>query len=188
MLAMNSWRLKQAVRCLHQGGVIAYPTEAVWGLGCDPYNQDAVRKLLALKRRPEHKGLILVAASEAQIANLLEPLSETQRRVLQTSWPGPNTWILPDPENLIPAWVKGRFSEVAVRVSAHPLVRALCSEYGGPVVSTSANRSNASPAKTKLNVSAYFGHEVDFILDGELGGLSRPTVIRKISDMRTVRA
>lgn len=184
---MNRWRVKEAARCLRRGGVIAYPTEAVWGLGCDPWNRDAVMKLLALKCRPEHKGLILVAASEAQIEPLLSPLSPEQRQILSASWPGPTTWILPDPKNLIPAWIKGRFSEVAIRVSDHSLVKALCTEYGGPIVSTSANRSSAQPARSKLKVNTYFGSSLGFVLDGELGGLSRPTTIRRISDMNTLR-
>ena len=184
---MNQWRLREAARCLRLGGVIAYPTEAVWGLGCDPWNRNAVMRLLELKHRPEHKGLILVAASEDQIAPLLEPLSAEQRQILRTTWPGPTTWILPDPRNLIPGWIKGRHSEVAIRVSAHPLVGALCNACGGPIVSTSANRSAAEPARTKLKVSTYFGSELDFLLSGDLGGLSRPTTIRRIADMNTIR-
>ena len=185
---MNPWQLKEAVRCINSGGVIAYPTEAVWGLGCDPYNRDAVQRLLDLKRRPEHKGLILVAADESQIEPLLAPLTIEQRQCLSDTWPGPNTWLLPDPKNLIPRWVKGSHSQVAVRVSAHPLVQALCREYGGPIISTSANRSAAAPARSKLKVSAYFGASLDFILPGELGGLNKPTVIRNILDMQTIRA
>ncbi|GAA0795049.1 L-threonylcarbamoyladenylate synthase [Marinobacterium sediminicola] len=185
---MNHWQLKEAVRCINNGGVIAYPTEAVWGLGCDPYNRQAVQRLLDLKRRPEHKGLILVAADEAQIEPLLAVLTDSQRQCLRETWPGPNTWLLPDPKNLIPHWVKGRHAQVAVRVSAHPLVQALCRAYGGPLISTSANRSAADPARSKLKVSAYFGCKLDFILPGELGGLDKPTVIRSLVDMNLVRA
>ena len=185
---MNHWQLKEAVRCINNGGVIAYPTEAVWGLGCDPYNRQAVQRLLELKRRPEHKGLILVAADESQIEPLLSPLNAEQRQCLSDTWPGPNTWLLPDPGNLIPSWVKGSHSQVAVRVSAHPLVQALCREYGGPLISTSANRSTAEPARSKLKVSTYFGSSLDFILTGQLGGSNRPSIIRDIVDMKTIRA
>lgn len=184
---MNPWQLRQAVRCLRNGGVIAYPTEAVWGLGCDPYNAAAVQRLLALKRRPQYKGLILVAADEAQIEPLLTPLDAHQRRALRATWPGPHTWLLPDPQGLIPHWIKGCHAQVAVRVSAHPLVQALCRAYGGPLVSTSANRSAAEPARSKLKVSTYFGCSLDFILPGPLGGHEKPTVIRNIVDMATIR-
>jgi len=184
---MNFWHLNQAVRALQNGGVIAYPTEAVWGLGCDPFDETAVMRLLRLKRRPLHKGLILVAADLSQIRPLLAGLNGEQRQQLADSWPGPVTWLLPDPANWIPAWVKGHHSSVAVRVSAHPGVRALCSAYGGPVVSTSANPSTAAPAKSKLRVSTYFGSGLDFILPGTLGGLERPTQIRELGSDRFIR-
>ncbi|KEA62474.1 TsaC protein (YrdC domain) required for threonylcarbamoyladenosine t(6)A37 modification in tRNA [Marinobacterium lacunae] len=184
---MNDWHLRQAVRVLRNGGIIAYPTEAVWGLGCDPFNSAAVQRLLEIKRRPEYKGLILAAASEEQIEPLLVHLSDQQRAQLSETWPGPNTWLLPDTEQLIPRWIKGQHSGVAVRVSAHPIVRALCEAFGAPLVSTSANVSSAPPAKSKTKVRAYFGSGVDFIVDGALGGLDRPTTIRNLSDNSVVR-
>lgn len=173
---------------LRNGGIIAYPTEAVWGLGCDPFNPAAVRRLLEIKRRPEHKGLILAAADERQIEALLAPLSDRQRAQLSATWPGPNTWLLPDARQLIPRWIKGRHSGVAVRVSAHPVVQALCDAFGGPLVSTSANASSAHPAKSKTKVRAYFGCNIDFIVDGALGGLDKPTTIRSLIDNSVVRA
>lgn len=185
---MNDWRIRQAARILRAGGIIAYPTEAVWGLGCDPFNQQAVGRLLEIKRRPEHKGLILAAASESQIAGLLDPLSTEQRARLAATWPGPNTWLLPDPDNRVPPWIKGRHCGVAVRVSAHPLVQALCSAFGGPLVSTSANISSAPPARSAVKVRAYFGCNVDCLLDGPLGGLDKPTTIRSLEDLTVVRA
>ena len=97
----------KAAEVLLRGGVIAYPTEAVWGLGCDPFNETAVEHLLQIKRRPMHKGLILVAANLQQIEPLLRNLNSADRARVTSSWPGPVTWILPDPTNLIPHWVKG---------------------------------------------------------------------------------
>lgn len=186
--SVNDWQLRQAVRVLRAGGIIAYPTEAVWGLGCDPFNPDAVNRLLEIKRRPMHKGLILAAATQQQIGHLITPLSPTQRACLDDSWPGPNTWLLPDPEGRVPGWIKGRHSGVAVRVSAHPVVQALCAAFGGPLVSTSANTSNAPPARSKTKVRTYFGCKLDFIVDGQLGGLARPTTIRSLFDMAVVRS
>lgn len=184
---MNQWQIQQAVQVMSAGGVIAYPTEAVWGLGCDPYNAKAVRRLLQLKRRPEHKGLILIAASAEQVAPLLKDLSEEQLAQLDQTWPGPNTWLLPDPLGLIPDWVKGQHSQVAVRVTAHPLVKSLCELWGGPIISTSANPSSADPAKSSLRVRTYFGSGLDQILMGELGGLDRPSTIRSITDFSVIR-
>ena len=185
---MNQWHFSQAARVLHQGGVIAYPTEAVWGVGCDPFNEAAVMRLLALKKRPVEKGVILVASSVEQIAPLFDPLSDQEKMHLLDTWPGPNTWLLPDPDNLIPAWVKGEHDSIAVRISAHPGVSALCDAFNGVIVSTSANPTGAEPAKTSLRVSVYFGSGLDYLVPGSLGDQSRPTQIRDLRDQRIVRA
>lgn len=184
---MKPWQIQKACEVMSQGGVVAYPTEAVWGLGCDPFNEAAVQRLLAIKHRPEHKGLILVASSIEQIQPLLDGLSSVQRAELDATWPGPNTWLLPDPKNFIPRWIKGQHSSVAVRVSDHLLVKSLCERWGGPVVSTSANRSTALPARSKLKVMTYFGSNVDYILNGATGGADKPSTIRSILDFKVVR-
>lgn len=175
---INQWNINQAIHIVNEGGVIAYPTEAVWGLGCDPWNEQAVHRLLAIKRRPMHKGLILAAASIEQVEPLLISLSDEQRARVEMSWPGPNTWLLPDPEGLVPDWVKGDHHSVAVRVSAHPIVKALCMQAGMPLISTSANPASFAPAKSRLRVSTYFGPSVNFRVQGRLGGAQRPSVIR----------
>ena len=184
---LNHWNIHQAARIVREGGVIAYPTEAVWGLGCDPWNEAAVMRLLALKRRPVQKGLILVASDVDQIEPLLYGLTSTQRAAVIDSWPGPNTWLLPDEENLIPAWVKGKFSSVAVRVSAHPVVKGLCEAAKMPLVSTSANPAGSTPARTKLRVSAYFGSNLNFRVQGALGDSSRPSLIRDALTQTVIR-
>ena len=185
---LNAWQIKRAVDYIQQGGVIAYPTEAVWGLGCDPYNEIAVKRLLELKKRPVEKGLILVAAKVEQVEHLLANLTHLQRETVVNSWPGPNTWLIPDPDNLIPEWVKGEHSSVAVRVSDHPLVVALCERFGGLLVSTSANPAACEPALTKTKVNAYFGPMLDFVLAGELGGRKSPSVIRDAVSLDTLRS
>lgn len=185
---MHTWHLKQAVRCLQQGGLLAYPTEAVWGLGCDPWNRDAVLKLLKLKQRPQEKGLILVASDRDQIRALIAGLAPSEQQLLDESWPGPSTWLIPDPQQRIPSWIKGRFDTVAIRVSAHKGVQALCHAFGGPVVSTSANLAGQSPAKTPLSIQRTFGDRIDYLLPGSLGGLAQPTTIRDLKTGRTFRA
>ncbi len=121
----SNWQIQQTARVVREGGVIAYPTEAVWGLGCDPWNGEAVDRLLALKERPMHKGLILVADDIEQFDFLLADLPEIWLQRLAGSWPGPNTWLVPH-QNRLPEWVTGEHDTVALRVSDHPLVRALC--------------------------------------------------------------
>lgn len=175
--AINSWQVTQAANSLLNGEVLAYPTEAVWGLGCDPENKAATLRLLQIKERPVAKGLILVAGSIDQLQDLLEPLTTAQRKQLLATWPGPNTWLVPDYNDLIPSWIKGDHGSVAVRVSAHPLVVTLCLRFGGPLVSTSANKAGQHPAKTALQVVKRLGREIDGILHGKLGDGKKPSKI-----------
>ncbi len=178
--------MQVAVRTLRLGGVIACPTEAVWGLSCDPNNEDAVTRLLKLKDRPVAKGLILVAADEQQLDFLLSGLSAGQRQTLADSWPGPATWLLPH-EGRVPRWVCGAHATVAVRVSSHPVVSALCTAWGGPLVSTSANPAGARPAVEAYQVRRYFGNGLDYLLPGRVGAARRPTAIRDLSSGQIIR-
>lgn len=186
--AMQPRHIRSAVSHLHNGGIIAYPTEGVWGLGCDPFEEAAVLRILQLKQRPMEKGLILIAAGVDQVAALLEPLSAEQRATVLATWPGPTTWLLPDPEQRVPAWIKGKFATVAVRVTAHAGVVRLCRAFGGPLVSTSANPSDLPPAKSRLRVLTWFGKELDYVVPGRLGGQSGPSTIRDLHSTTPIRA
>lgn len=168
--------LRCAVQALRTGQVIAYPTEAVWGLGCDPFDERAVRRLLALKQRSEAKGLIIIAADTGQILPWLRALTTEQQQTVLATWPGPYTWVVPAPE--APAWLRGRHASLALRVSAHPGVQALCRAWGGPLVSTSANLSGRPPARDTLELRRQFGDGLGYILPGRLGGDPKPTEIR----------
>ncbi|MDD9891452.1 MAG: L-threonylcarbamoyladenylate synthase [Gammaproteobacteria bacterium] len=177
---MGNLDLSTACDFLKQGKLIAYPTEAVWGFGCDPFNEAAVLRILAIKQRPVEKGLILVAAGSSQIAELLEDLPETQKQLLADSWPGPTTWLIPDPKNLFPVWVKGTHKSIAIRVSAHPLVQELCKQYGKPIVSTSANTAGEEEIRSRLILEEQFADRIDYIVEGELGDRSVPSQIRDL--------
>ena len=171
---------------LRAGAVIAYPTEAVWGLGCDPNNRIAVERLLALKQRDPKKGLILIAGDLSQVEPFLFDLSSQQRQTLSQSWPGPNTWLVPA-ETTAPTWIRGQHSSVAIRVSAHPVVQALCKAFGGPLVSTSANVQGMPAALTTTELDGYFGTQLDAIAPGELGEASAPSIIRDLISGAIVR-
>ena len=173
-------RLHNAVAALRGGGVIAYPTEGVWGLGCDPLNAVAVDRLLAMKRRSWSKGLILIASDFSQLENFIELPSRTAQKRAFSTWPGPSTWVFPAAAAL-PMWVSGERDTVAVRVTAHPVARALCETFGDAVVSTSANREGGAPALSASQVRLLFGRELSAVLPGALGGLDRPTVIRDVT-------
>lgn len=181
-----AFRIGVAVAALHRGGVIAYPTEAVWGLGCDPADEAAVRRLLALKKRDVGKGLILVASEVAQLDWLLHDLDEQQRDRLDRSWPGPNTWLVPH-KNRVPAWIHGDHNTVAVRVSAHSVVRDLCDCWGGALVSTSANRSGDAAATQRFQVLRYFGDKLDYVVPGSVGGAKKPSLIRDVVSDQIIR-
>lgn len=181
------WHLWQSVQQMQAGGVIAYPTEAVWGLGCDPWNDAAVARLLQLKDRPEEKGVILVAASVAQVRFLLDPLDPALRERAEQFWPGPVTCLVPDVAEQVPPWIRGRHASVAVRVSDHPLVRRLCRAFGGPIVSTSANPAGRPSARSRTQVARYFGETLDYVMPGALGSERRPSRIIDLASGRQLR-
>lgn len=182
-----SLRIHQALDHLLAGGVIACPTEAVWGLSCDPADAQAVARLLQLKHRPVGKGLILVASREEQFAGLLEELSPALRGKLALAWPGPTTWLVPH-RGLVPDWIHGDHETVALRVTAHPPLVALCEAWGGPLVSTSANPAGRRAPTAAFQVRRYFRGELDYLLPGPVGDAARPSVIRDLVSDRVLRA
>ena len=180
-------RLRVAARVLANGGVVAYPTEAVYGLGCDPWDRIAVERILEIKGRDLAKGLIVIAADLPQLLPFVEPLPSDRMAEILDSWPGPNTWLLPA-RSTTPAWLTGRFHTLAVRVTAHPLAAGLCRAYGGAIVSTSANRANRPPARSAFEVRRMLDHTPDYILSGACGGAERPSTIRDGRTGRILRA
>lgn len=182
----SQWQLHRAASCIRAGGIIAYPTEAVFGLGCDPANPAAIKRLLELKQRAIRKGLILVASDWQQLAAWIKPLPLSARRRINQSWPGPTTWLLPAARDC-PRWLTGEHDTLAVRVTAHPVVRRLCDIVDGAIVSTSANRSGQRPARSVLDTRLRFGTEIDFVLPGALGGQQRPTEIRDMASGQFIR-
>lgn len=184
---MTSWlRVDQAARIVLQGGVIAYPTEAVFGLGCLPTNEDGLERIIAIKRRDARKGLIVVAADVGQLEPLaFLPDGEAGQRML-SEWPGPRTWIVRAKPGLPPLLTGGR-PTIAVRVSAHPIVRRLCLRTGHALVSTSANAAGRPPARSALRARRALGRDVDLVLAGPLGDQSRPTEIRDAGSGEVLR-
>ena len=180
--------IEQAAALLHGGGLLAYPTEAVWGLGCDPDNEAAVLRLLQLKQRPLDKGLILVASSLAPLRPWLDPppLPPARLAAVLATWPGPNTWVMPAAADA-PAWISGGRGSIAVRISDHPPVVALCQAFGGPLVSTSANFGGKPPAYSRDELDPALLDGIDAVIAGDTGGLDSPTPIRLAVDGRVLR-
>lgn len=188
MASAPRWQLRLARVHLEAGSIVAYPTESVWGLGCDPHCREAVERLLALKQRPVAMGLILIGASYDQVAPYIDTamIDRATLARVRRSWPGPNTWLLPASE-AVPDWISGSHTSVALRVTAHPLAAALCAAFGRAIVSTSANIHGRRPPRTVLRLRAGLGREVDYILPGATGGAPRPTRIRDALSGRTLR-
>lgn len=179
--------MKQAVRVLRAGGIVAYPTEAVYGLGCNPGDADSVSVLSALKQRTAGQGFILIAADLLQAESLIEiPDGDMGERV-RSSWPGHMTWVCAARPQ-VPPWLVDTAGTLAVRVTTHPLACTLCREFGGPIISTSANLRGGPPARTALDVRGKFPlHAVDYVLSGEVGGRRAPSEIRDARDGRVIR-
>lgn len=162
---------------LQHGGVIAYPTEAVFGLGCDPYNRKAVQKLLEIKQRDPTKGLIVIGASWQQLEPLIAPVpTPTLARVFAT-WPGAITWVFPASANA-PKWIQGENHSVALRIPAHALARQICMSFKGPIISTSANLEGSPSIRDLTTVKMLFGKQVDMVVPGKVGDRIRPSEIR----------
>ena len=170
-----------AARSLSRGEVLAYPTEAVWGLGCDPFNEQAFNQILKLKQRPIEKGVILLAGHLSQVEHLLARLDSDIRQQVMNTWTNPSnteratTWLLPADEQ-IPSWIKGNHPQVAVRVTNHPLCIELCNAFQGFIVSTSANPAGLNPARSLTDAQDYFGDAIHY-LNGELGTCREPSRI-----------
>ncbi len=183
---MAPWHLRQASRALRAGGVIGYPTETVFGLGCDPLNLFAVKELLALKHRPMAKGLILIAAELHQLLPYIDINDSALLEKLETHRSHPTTWVVPARANT-PTWLTGTHDSIAVRITTHPLAAALCSEFGGAIVSTSANPSGRPPAQTALIVRRYFGDRLDYLLPASRPASTKPSEIRELISDKVIR-
>ena len=182
---MKSQTVEQAVAVLKAGGLILYPTEGVYGIGCCPEQSEAIQKLLRAKNRASDKGLILVASELSQLNPFIAPLNASDTRRVMESWPGPVTWLLPAAPNANPL-LTGVFKTQACRVSAHPTVQALCRAFNGPIVSTSANMAGQAPALTALSALEQCPM-VSGVVEGEIGELKGPTTILKLGCESVIR-
>ena len=164
---------------------MACPAEGVWGLSCNPFDELAVQHLLALKQRPVHKGLIVVSDTREAFLAVLNPLPSSQCEAIYASWPGPNTWLVPN-LGLFPPWVTGDSDEVAIRVTSSPALAALCRAFGGPLISTSANPAGLTPPRQAWEVRRYFGGALPY-MPGAVDAAGKPSTICRASDGKVIR-
>ena len=195
--------MDEAVAVLKNGGIIAYPTEAVWGLGCDFESLSAVSKLQKIKERPRNrgfiKGFILVAGNWREFATYLPHINQEDITKISAATNHPCTWLVEDKAGNIPAIVKGGnniqggsnvqggSNKVAIRISHNPVVSLLAKEFGKPLVSTSANISGHPPALDSDSVKEYFGEQVDYIVPGDIGNAAAVSDIRDLSSGEFLR-
>ena len=181
----SPFKIKTAVRHLKTGAVIAYPTEAVYGLGCDPLNEEAVMSLLDIKQRSVEKGLILIASSLAQLRPYLV-LDQTLIDRISPTWPGPVTWVIPA-QCWVPHWLTGDHDTLAVRVTNHPIAHNLCAQFGSPLVSTSANPTTRPAIKVARKLLKPFAQADIFIVPGSVGALAQETAIYEVLTGKRLR-
>ncbi|HET9819728.1 MAG TPA: Sua5/YciO/YrdC/YwlC family protein [Rhodanobacteraceae bacterium] len=180
-------QVEGAAALLRRGGVLAYPTEGVFGLGCDPDDRAAFERIIAIKRRPPAQGVLLIAADFAQVEDWIGEVPAVALERACAAWPGAHTFIFPRSPR-VPDWVAGGHAGVALRVTAHAPAAALCLAFGGPIVSTSANRHGEAPARSADDITALFGDELDGVMDAPLGGLAHPTPITDAVSGAIIRA
>jgi L-threonylcarbamoyladenylate synthase len=184
----NIVTVEQAVAALNHSDVIAYPTEAVFGLGCDPDDEQAIRHLLELKDRSQAKGLIIIASDISQLAGYINEnlISDDMWARAKDTWPGPVTWLMPANASVSPL-LTGEHDTIAVRVTAHPIASRLCRQFAKPVVSTSANIAGQPPARSAEEVQQQFRDRIKCIVAGEVDASISPTEIRDLLTNTVIR-
>ena len=170
---------------LRRGGLIAYPTESCYGLGCDPRNPRALKRLIRLKGRNASKGLLLIADHLKRLRPFMRPLHAADQQKMQRSWPGPVTWVVQASAQCPLALTGGR-TTIAVRVTAHPVAARLCRELGMALVSTSANISGKQAAQTAAQCRRMFGARVR-VIDGRIGTRKRPSTLIDLATGNVLR-
>jgi len=181
-----AWHCRQSAQIIKLGGLIAYPTETVYGLGCDPLNMVAVLKLIELKHRPLAKGLIIIAAEIDQLLPYIETNQAELNNTLLSPQKQPTTWIF-KAQSWVPVWLTGEHTTIAVRLTSHPIAKALCSQLQHPLISTSANPSGVNSARNHYILRRWFRHELDFIFPVMLPAHSRPSIIKDVKTGLTLR-
>ena len=183
---MSPWKFNRFIQAIGQGAVFGYPTDTIWGFGCHPLIAESVARILEIKRRPSHKGLILLSSRLEYCAAYVDA-DVDQMRPIQEPTARPTTWLVPASE-FCPDWLRGEFPTIAIRITDHPLLRLICDRIEAPVVSTSANRSGRAPVRNSLHMRKQFGNELDYVITGYTAGSGRPSEIKSLFSGEILRA
>ena len=181
----SAFAIRYASHQIQQGGVIAYPTETVYGLGCDPLNADAINTLCQLKQRDINKGLILLSSSLELLEDYIQPLNQQdQQKIAKVQQP--TSWIV-DKSATTPDWLTGKHDTIVIRITSHPVVKKLCRHLGYPLVSSSANTRGNKPALNALQLRRYFHNELDALIISSETSSGQPSTIRRLHDDHMIR-
>jgi L-threonylcarbamoyladenylate synthase len=175
--------IAQAADTLLSGGVIAYPTEGVYGLGCMPDDPEALLRLLHIKGRDPAKGLILIASGKAQLNDWVDPDAS---EIPDPDPSQPTTWIAPAKPHVSPL-LRGDHASLAVRLTSNPTAIAICRAVGSAIVSTSANIAGQPVVRNRYVLRRKFGACVDYIVPGDCGPASGPSEIRDLATGKILR-
>jgi len=182
---MSPWALNRLVHALSRGAVIGYPTDTIWGFGCDPLDPESVARILQIKQRPVDKGLILLS-SRLEFCDAYIELDQAKRDIIQLPAKRPTTWLVAA-SDACPPWIRGNHATVAIRITDHPLLSYLCERLQSPLVSTSANHAGKSPARNSLQLRRQFSEQLDFIVTGFKTGNARPSEIKSLASGSLLR-
>lgn len=180
----SDFSIRHAAHIIQHGGVIAYPTDTIYGLGCDPYDPHAIELLNVIKQRPSNKQFILLAANIDQIKPLVLLDKEQEKTITQSTQP--TSWIVKASKNA-PSWLVDDNNTVTIRISSHHDVKRLCTALGHAIISTSANIAGKTPARNALDLHKYFHNIVDKILISDKQQTSKPSKIIRLCDNRVIR-
>ena len=180
----SDFSIRHAAHIIKHGGIIAYPTDTIYGLGCDPYNQHAVEQINRIKLRPANKQFILLAGNIKQIKPLI--LINQQQEKLLSQKTEPTSWVV-NASTAAPAWLIDEKNTLTIRISQHKDVKKLCHALGHAIISTSANPSGKTPAKNALKLHQYFHSSVDKIILSASTQTGKASKIIRLCDNHVIR-
>lgn len=156
---------RRAAAVIREGGIVAFPTETYYGLGVNPFDSDALRRLFKVKQRPRSKAILVIIDEIAQLSQLIAEFPEPYRPLIDLHWPGPLTLVFPALYSL-PELLTGGSGTIGVRMSSSVTAAGICRASGIPVTATSANISGEPPSTCIDDVLRYFNHGIDLVIDG----------------------
>lgn len=180
----SDFAIRHAAHIVNNGGVIAYPTDTIYGLGCDPNNPKAIETINIIKQRPLNRQFILLASDIGQLKPLIQISRQQEQTVTQNS--EPTSWIVKASERA-PSWLVDSSGSLTIRISKHSDVQRLCQALGHAIISTSANISGKTPAKNSFMLHKYFHHKVDKILVSDKKPTGRASRIIRLCDNYVIR-